>query len=321
MPKTKPNGSLDFVVHSPEMVGLLETVRRAAASSANVLILGETGSGKEWIARVLHESSGSAPGPWIDVNCAALPDHLVESELFGYEKGAFSGAAGAKPGLFELADGGTLFLDEIGDLDRRLQGKLLRVLDGAAYFRLGGTRKIRARVRVVAATNRDLKAEVARGSFRLDLYHRLSTVTLRVPALRERRQEIRPLVRYFLDQVRPESRFDEEAMRLLEAHDWPGNVRELKNVVHGAVALTEGSVLPRLSLPVEIREPSANGLGALADVLSAPAPWRLEEVERHAIERALAQTGGHQQRAASLLGVSRRTLSRKLRSYRSQIGV
>jgi DNA-binding NtrC family response regulator len=326
MRKTEHAGARDFVVHSPNMLELLDTVRRVAASSANVLVLGETGSGKEWIARALHERSVSALGPWIDVNCAALPEHLVESELFGYEKGAFSGADGAKPGLFELADGGSLFLDEIGELDPRLQGKLLRVLDGAPYFRLGGTKKIQVRVRVVAATNRDLTAEAKTGSFRLDLYHRLSTVTLRVPPLRERRQEIRPLVRHFLDQIRPESRFDEEALALLESHDWPGNVRELKNVVQGASALADGNEIRSRSLPAEIRggiSRAAQGLGALAAaVLSEPASsrWRLEDVERHAIERALEKTGGHQQRAASLLGVSRRTLSRKLRAYRTRVG-
>jgi transcriptional regulator with PAS, ATPase and Fis domain len=243
----------------------------------------------------------------VDVNCAALPEHLVESELFGYEKGAFSGAAGAKPGLFELAHTGTLFLDEIGDLDTRMQVKMLRVLDGMPYYRLGGTRKVAVDVRILAATNQDLEQAVHGGRFRRDLYYRLCQVTLEVPPLRRRREDIVPLASFFLRQFDSSFRLSEEASCALMAHSWPGNVRELRNVVVKAALCSEGGVVESYALELEeLAEPASE---------EPTERWNLDGVERRLINEALVKTQGHQQEAASLLGISRRTLSRKLKSY------
>ncbi|HEY3744218.1 MAG TPA: sigma-54 dependent transcriptional regulator [Bryobacteraceae bacterium] len=296
------------VFSSGIMRDLLSMVERVAPTEATVLITGESGSGKEVIAQSIHLSSLRSAKPWIDVNCAALPENLLESELFGYEKGAFSGADSAKPGLFELANNGTLFLDEIGDLDLRMQVKLLRVLDGAAYYRVGGLKKVHVDVRLVTATNRDLKIAVEEGRFRADLYHRLSQIELTVPPLRERHDDIIPLVEHYLAQQKPGPHFSTEALQKLRRYSWPGNVRELRNVVVRAALLATGPEITAAELPAEVRS------GA------APAALRtlgtLPELERNAISKALSQTGGHQQRAANVLGISRRTLQRKIKSYR-----
>src|SRR5215470_14546676 len=211
------------VVASPAMTQLLQMVERVGQTNAAVLIHGESGSGKELVARAVHHHSLRCSKPWVDVSCAALPEHLVESELFGYEKGAFSGADSPKPGLFELANHGTLFLDEIGELEPRMQVKLLRVLDGVPYYRLGGVRKVSVDVRVVAATNQDLEQMVETGQFRGDLYHRIGQICLRVPPLRERREDIVPLAEHFLRQTNPRMSFSDDALRTLEQHSWPGN--------------------------------------------------------------------------------------------------
>src|SRR3954463_5384121 len=209
---------------------LMQMVERVARSNASVLITGETGSGKEFIARALHHHSLRCSKPWIDLNCAALPEHLVESELFGYEKGAFSGADSLKQGLFELANGGTLFLDEIGELEPKIQVKLLRVLDNVPYYRLGGNKKVSVDVRIIAATNQDLTAAVKTGRFRSDLYHRLGQIQLRIPPLRERPDDVEALAQYFLDQNSPGLRFSAEALKRLREYKWLGNVRELRNL-------------------------------------------------------------------------------------------
>ena len=222
------------MVCSELMKKLVAMAERVARGSAAILITGETGSGKELIARAIHHHSLRCAKPWIDVNCAALPEHLVESELFGYEKGAFSGADSAKPGLFELADKGTLFLDEIGELDPKVQVKLLRVLDGVPYYRLGGSRKVSVDVRIVAATNIALEEAVRAGRFRSDLFHRVSHIQLRVPPLRERLEDIVPLANHFLAKSFPDMRLSSEAVEILRNYSWPGNVRELRNVVVGA---------------------------------------------------------------------------------------
>jgi len=276
-----------------------------------VLIEGESGSGKEIIARAIHHFSLRSARPWVDVSCAALPDHLMESELFGYEKGAFSGADSAKPGLFELADKGTLFLDEIGELDPRMQVKLLRVLDGVPYYRLGGVRKVSVDVRVVAATNRPLAAMVEAGRFRGDLYHRLVQIPLRVPPLRERPEDVLPLADHFLRQQRPGLRLSESAKKVLGHYSWPGNVRELRNVLARAAVLATGPELEIADLHLNARD--AN----LPEPVKGPAADlnTLDDLERQAIHDALARTRGHRQRAAEYLGISRRTLSRKLRVY------
>src|SRR5208337_4810912 len=220
----------DIVVADPKMQQVIEFAKKVAPHKAAVLITGETGSGKEVIARVIHQHSTRHAKAWVDVNCAALPEHLVESELFGYEKGAFSGADSAKPGLFEIANGGTIFLDEIGELEPKVQVKLLRVLDGTLYYRLGGCKKVLLDVRVLTATNRDLEAAVRAGTFRRDLFHRINEVHIHVPPLRDRPQDIIALAEHFLTCNRPSARFTPGALDLLLRMDWRGNVRELRNL-------------------------------------------------------------------------------------------
>ena len=304
----------EAVVCSELMQKLVAMAERVARGNAAVLITGETGSGKELIARAIHHQSPRSSKPWVDVNCAALPEHLVESELFGYEKGAFSGADSPKPGLFELADKGTLFLDEIGDLDPRVQVKLLRVLDGAPYYRLGGSRKVAVDVRIIAATNRPLEEAVRDGRFRRDLFHRINQVQLRVPPLRERPEDIVPLANHFLAKRFPGMRLSSEAVEILRNYSWPGNVRELRNVVVGAATMGEGNEVRPSDLPAEI-------FGARAAPAAEPANrpselTALDSIEKQTILRTLDSVGGHQEMAADHLGISSRTLRRKLKQYK-----
>lgn len=301
------------VIASQAMADALALARRVAGTSVSVLIRGETGTGKEHIARAIHHFSLRGAMPWVDVNCASLPEHLIESELFGYEKGAFSGAASMKQGLFELAQRGTIFLDEVGELDPRMQVKLLRVLDGTPYYRLGGVRKVSVDVRVLAATNEDLEAAMAAGRFRKDLYHRLGQVTIRVPSLSERRDDIIPLAEYFMKQHRPEAFLSPAAKELLRCADWPGNVRELRNAVINAAILSDTEEILPEALPISLAVPlTAAATGSQNGHLS------LDGLEREAIFQALASTGGHHQKAAEKLGISRRTLSRKLKTFRAE---
>ncbi len=295
------------VFASEAMQKLLLLVEKVAATNATILITGESGAGKEIIARAIHHYSLRSSRSWVDLNCAALPENLLESELFGHEKGSFSGADSFKQGLFELADRGTLFLDEIGDLDPRMQVKLLRVLDGASYYRVGGVRKVSVDVRLVAATNQDLKLAVREGRFRSDLYHRLSQIPICVPPLRERREDIVPLVLHYLAQQGSVMEFSQQALDKLAAHEWPGNVRELRNVVLRASVLAPGPVITLADLPDEFRR---NTFSAGLHQLAA-----LPDLEKRAILAALEETAGHQQRAADKLGISKRTLQRKIRSY------
>ena len=337
------------VIASEPMLRLMATVERVARSHATVLIQGESGTGKEVVARAVHHYSMRSQRSWVDLSCAALPEHLLESELFGYERGAFSGADSSKPGLFELAHQGTIFLDEIAELDLKMQVKLLRVLDRVPYYRLGGVKKVTTDVRVVAATNQDLEAAVAAGRFRSDLYHRLSQITLLVPPLRQRIEDIVPLAEFFLEEQNPELCFAADAAQALEGHSWPGNIRELRNVVTKAAVLTPGGVIRAQDLPINRRTAAFVGgpaPSALRDATSAasergwglhngnapehtadnPAAFgtayrdssNLDQMERHLILEALAATGGHQQRAAARLGISRRTLSRKLKLYETE---
>lgn len=289
-----------------KIMALAEQVSRHPAA---VLIVGETGTGKEMIARAIHSHSLRCNNPWIDVNCAAIPEHLVESELFGYEKGAFSGADAMKPGMFELADKGTLMLDEIGDLDLKVQVKLLRVLDGVPYYRLGGSKKVTVDVRVVAATNQDLEELVRAGRFRRDLYHRLAQFKLEIPPLRERPEDLLGIAEHLLHSHYPESRFSSDAISALLTYRWPGNVRELKNAIFHAAMCAKN---PRtqvtaadLTLPVV---GSTNG--------HAPLDGDLNQIERQMIFQALEKFEGNQGKAAQALGISRRTLIRKLKMYR-----
>jgi transcriptional regulator with PAS, ATPase and Fis domain len=301
------------VIASEPMRRLLETVERVARSAATVLIIGESGTGKELIARAVHHFSPRGHKPWVDLSCAALPENLLESELFGYDKGAFSGADAAKPGLFELAHQGTIFLDEIGELDPRMQVKLLRVLDGVPYFRLGGVRKVSADVRVVAATNQDLERGVLEGRFRNDLYHRLSQITLRVPPLRDRVEDIAPLARHILRQHDRDLKLTHRAVHALESHSWPGNIRELRNVVIKAAVMAPRTEIDAADLPIALQGSHASPAHG-----TNGCSMSLDGMERRMILEALAATGGHQQHAAARLGISRRTLSRKLRTYAAE---
>lgn len=306
---------------------LMQMVERVARANASVLITGETGSGKEFIARALHHNSLRCNKPWVDLNCAALPEHLVESELFGYEKGAFSGADSVKLGLFELANGGTLFLDEIGELEPKIQVKLLRVLDNVPYYRLGGNRKVNVDVRVIAATNQDLSVAVKTGKFRSDLYHRLSQIQLKIPPLRERLEDIEALANYFLEQNGPGMRFSAEALKRLKEYKWLGNVRELRNLIIQVSMVAERDVISLNDLPPESPEfELASPIIATVQERRRPNPpppadpevTDLDAIEKQTILRALGQTGGHQGQAAEQLGISRRTLSRKLKQYNLQ---
>jgi DNA-binding NtrC family response regulator len=314
------------VYASPVSLRLLEYVRRVALSPASVLITGESGAGKEMVARALHAYSRRCSKPWVDVSCAALPEHLVESELFGYERGAFSGADSRKPGLFELANGGTLFLDEIGDLPAKLQVKLLRALDSGTFFRLGGTQRVAVDVRIVTATNRELRAAVDAGEFRKDLYHRLAQLELVVPPLRERREDLPPLAALFLEQYAPGTKLSESAMRALSAYPWPGNVREFRNALISASVACEDAYIDVEHLPESVRGHATDeamaysaDLGNLLESVEneGMAPdGILATAERTLILRVLERTQGHQERAARALGISSRTLSRKLKTYR-----
>ena len=298
------------VVRSDALKRVMRLVEQVACHPAAVLIVGETGTGKEMIARAIHSHSLRCNKPWIDVNCAAIPEHLVESELFGYEKGAFSGADAQKIGYFEMADGGTLFLDEIGDLDPKVQVKLLRVLDGVPYYRLGGNKKVTVNVRVVAATNQNLEELVRSGRFRNDLYHRLAEFKLEIPPLRERPDDLLAIAEQILRQHYPNSRFTSDAVTALLTHDWPGNVRELRNTVFRAVMLAKNAHVEITAADLKLNQTTHQGTG------KAPLNRDLDQLERQIVFETLERCGGNQGKAAQALGISRRTLLRKLKSYR-----
>lgn len=293
-----------IVSRSRLMQDTLDTACRAAATEIPILICGESGTGKELIASKIHESSPRAGGPFIPVNCGAIPENMLESEMFGYEKGAFTGASSRKPGLLELADRGTIFLDEIGELPRQLQVKLLRVIETGRFFRLGGIREVRVDVRYISATNKDLKKEMASESFRADLYYRLSAITISVPPLRERPEDIPLLVEHFLRRL-PGGRMkrvSEDAMRALMAYSWPGNVRELQNVISQAAVLSRSDIIELSDIHVDFASSAA----------SSP---RLDDIEREHILKIFRATGGERGKTADILGISPKTLYRKLKAY------
>ena len=308
------DGARPLIAESPAMQRVLALVAQVAPTDATVLITGETGTGKELIARRIHTLSPRREAPFIAVNCAAIPEHLLESELFGYEKGAFTGATRRKPGRFELADGGTLFLDEVAELTPAAQAKLLRVLQEREVERLGGTRPIAVDTRVVAATNQDLAAQVRARKFREDLYYRLNVVTLALPPLRERAEDILPLAAHFLAAHARQlgKRLDglsADASSLLRTYPWPGNVRELEHAVQRAAILARG---PEVSA-ADLALPSGNGApGSLA---VPPENTTLADLERHWILGTLERCGGNQREAAARLGIDRSTLYRKLRQF------
>jgi len=311
---------VDFIVSaSRRMEEALNLVKRAAPSAATVLILGESGTGKELIARAMHYSSLRADKPLVKVNCAALPENLLESELFGHEKGAFTGAVSRRIGRFEQADQGTIFLDEIGDLSPSLQSKLLRALQEKEFERVGSGQTLKVDVRVVAATNRNLEEAIRKGTFREDLYYRLNVVTISLPPLRERKEDIPPLIEHFLAKYSRENQksglsVSKEARDLLLNYNYPGNIRELENIVERAVVLSRGDTITTQDLPLNLRE------GKVEDLLKEAGtgrslPETLEEIERLRITQALESSHGVQTKAAEELGISERVLRYKMKKY------
>jgi len=308
-----PLGSARLVGKSAALREVLQKLPRIAASEATVLILGESGTGKELVADALHRLSRRADGPFVKLNCAALPETLLESELFGHGRGAFTGAHRETEGVFQAAHGGTLFLDEIAELAPALQPKLLRVLETGEFHRLGDSRRtVRVDVRLIAATNRDLPAEIAAGRFRADLYYRLAVVPLSLPPLRERREDLPALIEHLVERHGGAGvHFTPEAMQALLDYGWPGNVRELSNAVESAIVLGDPGGIRLEHLPVAVQEASLRGQG----LLPAPGGETLEDIEIHSIRQAMERAEGNRTRAAELLGVTRRTLGYRIQKY------
>jgi two-component system nitrogen regulation response regulator NtrX len=302
-----------MVGQSEVMRALEADIAKAAPSKIRVLITGENGTGKELVASAIHENSPRSDKPFVKLNCAALPKDLIESELFGYEKGAFTGATTRKQGKFELADGGTLLLDEIGDMSLDTQAKLLRVLEEEEFEKLGGKQPLKVDVRVISSTNKNLQEEIKKGTFREDLYHRIAAMPIEVPPLRDRKDDISPLVEHFLEVFRqenncPEKHFTEGAVKVLMSYDWPGNVRELKNLVERLVIMAEGEVISEDDIKPLVSEARiATGDKPLSELT--------EEFERSLILSELKKTGWNVSKAASRLGIDRANLHRKMRRY------
>jgi DNA-binding NtrC family response regulator len=308
---TPPDPGSSFLGESAAFRRTLDLIERVAPSDSSVLVCGETGSGKELAAKMLHARSQRRSRPFVVVECAALQETLLQSELFGHERGAFTGADRAKPGLFEVADGGTIFLDEIGEVSQATQVQLLRVLDSSTFRHVGGTAEIRVDARVIAATNRDLMKMVRQGLFREDLFYRLSTITVELPPLRERSGDVELLARHFADRLNERYGFRKtigaEAMEMLRSHDWPGNVRELLHAIEAAIVVCEGSEVLADHLPLSLRGASHP---VVSDTELLPT---LQELEKQHIKRVLRAAGGHRGNAAEILGISERNLYRKLK--------
>jgi DNA-binding NtrC family response regulator len=312
----------NIVAHSPKMQEVLATVERVAPTNSTVLLGGESGVGKDLIARAIHEHSRRAAGPFVKINCTAIPENLLESELFGYEKGAFTGANTAKPGKFELADKGTIFLDEIGDVPGSIQVKLLHVLQDREFERLGGMKTLKVDVRVIAATNQDLRAALEQGTFREDLYYRLNVVPISIAPLRERREEIPYLVDHFIARFTRESGktlsgITPAALKLLTDFHWPGNVRELENIIERAVALSVGTVIDVGDIRLDISTTPPAPVAVGGSVPFPPEGMTLEQFEDEIIREALRRAGGNKSQAARLVGLSRNALRYRL----SKLGV
>lgn len=309
---TPPDLGDSFVGESPEFRRVLHLIERVAATDSTVLIVGETGSGKERIAKLIHARGPRNNRPFVVVDCASLQESLLQSELFGHERGAFTGADRAKPGLFEVASGGTIFLDEIGEISPSTQTKLLRVLDTSVFRHVGGTKEVRVDVRILAATNRDLPSMVRQGQFREDLYYRMSTISVELPPLRQRGSDVELLARHFVgvmnERFASSKRFSDAALGALRRHTWPGNVRELLHAVEGAMVVCEGTEILPEHLPSSVR--GGNVKSSLNKAGKLPT---LDELERNHIRLALQASEGHRGHAATMLGISERNLYRKLR--------
>jgi two-component system response regulator AtoC len=306
-PGAEPFG--DILTRSPRMHEVLRIVDRVAPTDSAVLVLGESGTGKELVARAIHARSARAQRPFVPIHCGALPREVLESELFGHEKGAFTGAVSFKPGLIELADGGTLLLDEIGEMEPESQVKMLRMLETNTFFRVGGTRPRQVDVRVVTATNRDLAEAIRIGEFRQDLYYRINTITVQLPPLRERREDIPLLARHFLESnaAYGARRLSAAALARLEAYPWPGNVRELQHAIERAVILAKGDEIQPEDLPPDLAAGTTPG--------PTPVAGSMEGMERQHIVSTLRQVGGHRGKAAALLEIDPKTLYRKILTY------
>ncbi len=321
-----------FIGRSPEMVEIFDKIKKIGRSKAStILITGESGSGKELVARAIHACSHDDDRPFMEINCASVPETLLESELFGYEKGAFTDAKMRKKGLVELAEGGTLFLDEIGEMGIMLQSRLLRVLENKTFRRVGGVKDLTVNTRIVSATNRDLATAIKEKLFREDLYYRLKVIPLHIPPLRERRDDIPLLVAHFIERFNRELGKQvpvptDDVMELLVRYDWPGNVREMRNVIERAMLLDAQDALLVAHLPSEIRghiggtEIPTIRPAAAATVSSSFFPKTLRDVERVQIERTLEETNGNKSRAAAILGISRQTLREKLKAFHGDAG-
>jgi len=314
-------GLENIVGRSKPMIEVFDRVRRAAQAQSTILITGESGTGKELIAEAIHQNSHRKNGPFVAVNMAAVPSTLVESELFGHVKGAFTGATAARMGRFEAADGGTIFIDEIGDFALESQAKLLRVLETRKITPVGSNDEVECDVRVVAATSRDLEALVQEGAFREDLYYRLTVVAIPLPPLRDRPDDISLLVRHFLDELckvngRERISPDKELMRFLETFDWPGNVRQLANCLESMVVMAAGDMLTLEDLPATVAGALGDGYGRAR----IPIGTTIEDLEKQAVEQALGQFDGNRTKAAESLGISVRTLQRKLRAWSADVG-
>jgi DNA-binding NtrC family response regulator len=313
-----------FIGQSAPMVEIFDKIQKIGQSKANtILITGESGSGKELVARAIHACSYDEPRPFMEINCASVPETLLESELFGYEKGAFTDAKTRKKGLVELAEGGTLFLDEIGEMGVTLQSRLLRVLENKTFRRVGGVKDLHVNTRFVSATNRDLEGAIEEKIFRKDLYYRLKVIPLQMPSLRERKEDVPLLVNFFVDrfnkelgkQVRPVKR---DILEVMISYDWPGNVRELKNVIERAMLLDAEEEILVEHLPPELRGArDAEGATSSASVLDSFFPMTLREMEKIQIQKTLEQTAGNKSKAATLLGISRQTLREKLKTFQA----
>ena len=294
-----------IITKNPRMLDTLEHIKKVSGSDLPVLIVGESGAGKELFAKAVHEASKRSDKPFVPINCGAIPESILESELFGHEKGSFTGAHARKPGLFEVADLGSLFLDEIGEMSLQLQVKLLRVIETGRFFRVGGTKDVQVNVKLISATNKDIRAEAEKGNFRLDLYYRISPLVLEIPPLRERKEDIPLLVEGILKE-NPNlrgRRFSEEAWEVLKNYSWPGNVRELQNVIHRTFLLADKEIIEPRDLP-----PDLNGARTTSS-------RRMEDVERAHILSVLREAGGQKGKAAEILGLDPKTLYRKLLSY------
>ena len=323
-------GAVNIIGSSAAMTAVLDSIRQVAATKATVLVTGESGTGKELVAQAIHKLSPRANKPFRPVHCAALSENLLESELFGHEKGAFTGANERVAGRFEMADGGTLFLDEIGEISLSVQVKLLRVLETRQFERVGGSETLTVDVRVVAATNRDLRAMVEQGTFREDLFYRLNVVNIRIPPLRERREDIPEILDFYLkksaaDNGKAVSDISPEALGVLMAYDWPGNVRELRNCVERMVVFARGATLTMTDVPADIRSAvgeqfEAKAMPPKTTGVAPPEPpavigLNVKENEKSLIIKALEECGGNRSQAALKLNISRRTLYRKLHEY------